>query len=150
MSVLVALVFWRPGLVSAAQYPMRLAQLEEKILEPGTSSAASNLNVSAECASIQPGESVATFHWTPVPDRERRQRVDVTKFRDGFERKAFETIAVLPAAQASVEWRGSEAGINYYWRVLTFTADGWGPSAVARFEAPTCPVDFEELGKPPQ
>ena len=34
-----------------------------------------------------------------------------------------------------------EPGVNYYWRVLTRTDGGWVPSAVARVEAPTCPVD---------
>lgn len=134
----------------AAEAPTQLAQAEQTILPEGDTPAAGDLEASGLCDPVRPGESVARFHWSPAPDREGRQRVDITAFRDGFERRNFETIAELPASQQSVEWRGAEAGINYYWRVLTLTQAGWRPSAVARFEAPTCPVDFERSDEAPQ
>lgn len=121
----------------------QLAQAEPKVLPEDASPAAGRLEVTARCDPLRPGESVALFSWSPVPGRENRQRLDVTAFRTGFADGDFETVAELPASQQSVEWRRAEAGINYYWRVLTLTDAGWVPSAVARFEAPTCPVDYE-------
>jgi len=134
----------------AAQYPIRIAQAEQNILLQGRFPTASDLEVTADCAPTQPGETVATFSWSSVPDRDSKQRVDITEFRNGFAGRDFETIAELPASQQTIEWHEAEAGINYYWRVLTLTPEGWMPSAVARFEAPTCPVDFERSDNAPQ
>lgn len=127
----------------AAAAAPQLAQAEQRVLPEGEAPAARQLEVTARCDPLRPGESVALFAWSPVPGPEHRQRLDLTAFRSGFPDGDFETIAELPASQQSVEWRGAEAGINYYWRVLTLSDDGWVPSAVARFEAPTCPVDYE-------
>lgn len=48
----------------------------------------------------------------------------------------------------SVELEGLEAGLNYYWRVLTLNEKGWVLGGIIRTEAPICPADIiEEANK---
>jgi hypothetical protein len=142
-------VFWSP-LEAQPRTGLQLTQAEQYILPQGSGPSAENLSVEARCDPVYPGEHLAIFRWSPGGERDSRQRVDLTSFRGGFETAQFETVALLPGSQPSVDWRGGEAGINYYWRVLTLTPNGWVPSATARYEAPTCPVDFEQPPNVPQ
>jgi hypothetical protein len=146
-----AVLIWASGLsLAAAQSAIQLAQAELPILPESSEPAAELLEVTADCDAMQPGGATVVFRWAAAPSRDTRQRIDVTKFRNGFESRDLESIAEVPTSQQSLEWRGMEAGVNYYWRVLTLTPDGWVTSAVGRFEAPTCPVDFEESGGAPE
>lgn len=80
--------------------------------------------------------------WSPAAAAEgRRQRVDVSKFRDGFEKGRFETSGVLAASRRDARLLAPEPGVNYYWRVLRDTGEGWVSSPVERFEVPICPWD---------
>ena len=51
---------------------------------------------------------------------------------------------VATAFAGEPEAKDADAGVNYYWRVLTRTADGWIVGATGRFEAPICPADDDE------
>jgi hypothetical protein len=86
---------------------------------------------------------VARFTWTVAHTAGTRQRIDITSFRDGFQKaERYETVVQLSGRASSAEWKGGDPGVNYYWRVLTLTPQGWVPSEIARYEAPICPVDF--------
>ncbi len=76
------------------------------------------------------------------------QRVEISKFRDGFSRGHFEATRRLPLATSAVAVDAPEPGVNYYWRVLTETPEGWAASPVGRFEVPVCPWDKEDLEEP--
>ena len=103
---------------------------------------ATDLQVSAECSKTEPGTRVARFTWKVAREPGKTQRVDITPFRDGFEKEGkYQTVAQLAAKDSSAEWKGGEPGVNYYWRVLALTGEGWVPSETGRYSAPICPVD---------
>lgn len=51
-------------------------------------------------------------------------------------------LAKQRGARASVVVEGLEPGLNYRWRVLTRTNDGWVPSETLVCAAPVCPADM--------
>ena len=126
----------------------QLAQVQEPILPPGETEFVRDLFAEARCSDTDLGKGVARFSWSVVKQIGDKYRVDATMFRDGFQRGEFETLGTFRADQRSLEWVGGSAGVNYYWRVLVQTPAGWLPSQVARFEAPTCPVDFLQEPQP--
>jgi len=79
----------------------------------------------------------------PSKNKIRRQRVETTAFRGGFDNKQSQIIATLKPTDTHVEWRGGNSGINYYWRVMSEYNKGWVASRNARYSVPICPVDFE-------
>jgi hypothetical protein len=136
-----------------------LAQVDEArdsdqrqpVLARGNAQAPQALRVSAECSDVKRGSGLAEFTWSTPSGEAQAQRVDVTMFRDGFQTNRFDTLGRIPAAQSRLVWDGGRAGVNYYWRVMILTPQGWVPSETARYEAPICPVDFVEPPKePPQ
>lgn len=127
----------------------QIAQNEDRILTDSNVPAARELSVRADCDRVNAGLPLAVFSWASPEEYDGRQRIQITPYRNGFATDLFEAIA-LEAKQTTVEWSGGEAGINYYWRVLTRTPDGWVASTIARYEVPTCPVDFERSEQPPQ
>jgi hypothetical protein len=44
----------------------------------------------------------------------------------------------------SIELEGLQAGLNYFWRVLTLEGKGWVPGGIIRCQGPVCPADIEE------
>ncbi len=116
---------------------------EQRVLATIGPSSATKLQVTAECSRTEPGTRVARFTWTVARTAGSKQRIDITPLRDGF-RKAqkYETAVRVSGRASSAEWKGGDPGVNYYWRVLTLTPQGWVPSEIARYEAPICPVDF--------
>ena len=52
---------------------------------------------------------------------------------------------IAPAKEKSdafeIQVEGLTGGVNYFWRVLSSTKDGWVPSTVVRCQALVCPVD---------
>jgi hypothetical protein len=116
---------------------------DEVILPLGTSGAASDLGADAACAGPKPFTRLSRLRWT-APGQPAAARVDFTAFRDGFAKRRFMSTRELPKDTAEIALADLEPGINYYWRVLIRSGGGWIPSQVARFEAPTCPVDFVE------
>jgi hypothetical protein len=122
----------------------------ERILEQGNPQAPASLRVVARCSDVNLGTGVAEFTWASAANDARAQRIDISMFRDGFQTERFETVARLPSAQNRVVWDDARPGINYYWRVLVLTSQGWVPSETARYEAPICPVDFVEPPRPPR
>lgn len=129
--------------------PLHLAQYEERISDDPSLPAASNLTVRSDCDQTDIGRPLAAFSWTPA-GRLGQQRVEITPFRNGFSLRRVEVIGEVAPDRATLQWRGGEAGINYYWRVLTRTPDGWVASRAARYEVPTCPVDYERSADTPR
>ena len=129
------------------QEALQKAQKDEPVLTGPCLPRAQDLEVRATCDRVEVGRPLAVFNWTLAQGVVCTQRVDVTPFRTGFKSRNFTTIGELKADQNTLEWCGGEAGINYYWRVLTRTPDGWSASEIGRYEVPTCPVDFEKPQK---
>jgi hypothetical protein len=126
---------------------VRLAQVDVLREEPESGARPINLSVEARCDPVEPGRREAHFEWTAPRGDEFRQVVEITMFRDGFEKGTYETIATLPAGQSSVSWTGGDPGISYLWRVRTvFPNDETTTSEAARFDPPVCPVDFQREG----
>jgi hypothetical protein len=94
-----------------------------------------------ECDPMKPGTGVVNMRWKAGAALQSDQRVDVTKFAEGFATGKFQATRALPPALISVAMEKPEPGVSYYWRVLTRTPAGWVPSGTYRFDAPTCPVD---------
>lgn len=123
---------------------LRLAQAGARVLEDYESRFITELSSTARCSREPLGQPVGTFSWKVVEAEGSRYRVDISMFRDGLSTDRFDTIGVVSPEQNSVEWRGSRAGVNYHWRVLVLTPDGWLPGPTARFIGPVCPVDFRD------
>lgn len=111
------------------------------VLAAGGPLAATQLQATATCRQGQPGQAFASLSWVPAAQRGSEQRVQVTIYRDGFERGSFRVGAVLSPDRASSEWEPLEGQAIHYWRVLTLHSEGWRPSESGSFEGPTCPVD---------
>lgn len=124
-------------------YEFRIAQNEERVITGPGLPPAKDLKVRADCDRVNAGLPLAVFSWTSPDEYKGTQRVEITPYRTGFASKNFQAIGELEDKQKTFEWSGGEAGGNYYWRVLTRTPDGWVASETARYEVPTCPVDFE-------
>ena len=103
--------------------------------------AASELSAEPDCVDGEPGRGVVRLAWRPASDEGAEQRVIATIFRDGFERPAFEASGTLAPGRGTFEWYRVHGQAIHFWKVLTRYAEGWVPSAVGRFEGPTCPVD---------
>lgn len=105
---------------------------------------ASRLTHETGCSETKLRTGEVFLAWTPASGG-LAQRVDVSKFRDGFETGAYETSGPLSGALDRAALEGPEPGIRYYWRVLTDTGGSWAASATERFEAPTCASDLTIL-----
>jgi hypothetical protein len=99
------------------------------------------LVVSAACSPRRPAYSDVTLGWKDRGAAAGVVRVDVTGFSDGFATGRYVTSGARPAARRSLTFADGEAGVYYYWRLLTRTSEGWRVRANGRFEAPTCPHD---------
>jgi hypothetical protein len=132
------------------QMPLHIAQNEERILDDPSLPPATDLTVRADCDRLNLGLPLAVFSWASTAGDRGEKRVEITPFRNGFSLRRAEVIGEVPPEQATLQWRGGEAGINYYWRVLTRTSDGWVASRIARYEVPTCPVDYERSTDTPR
>jgi hypothetical protein len=146
------------GAVSTAQEPRTPVQEfreprpvpreDLRVLAPGGPYAARQLVDQGWCSTDEPGLPVARLSWALPKQRGAFQRVDVTMFRDGFETGRFLTFSELKGDDNELLWRGLEPGINYSWRVLILTGDGWLPSATGRAQGPICPADRPEPREP--
>jgi hypothetical protein len=148
-SVLFALVPAARAQVDEARPPADRSTQPERVLEQGSTPAPHSLRVVGRCSDVNLGTGVAEFIWTMPLTEARAQRLDISMFRDGFQTERYETIARLPTAQNRLVWDEAQPGINYYWRVLVLTPQGWVPSETVRYEAPICPVDFVEPPRSP-
>jgi hypothetical protein len=149
-SALLALMPAARAQIDEARPPGDRNTQPERILEQGNTQAPGSLQVLARCSDMKLGTGVAEFTWASSATDVRAQRIDISMFRDGFQTERFETVARLPTAQNRLVWDDARPGINYYWRVLVLTPQGWIPSETARYEAPICPVDFVEPPRPPR
>ena len=113
----------------------------QPVLAAGGPQAATQLQATATCRQGQPGQAFASLSWVPAAQRGSEQRVQVTIFRDGFERGSFRAGPVLSPDRATSDWEPLEGQAIHYWRVLTLHSEGWRPSQIGSFEGPTCPVD---------
>ncbi len=132
------------------------------VLPPGATPAAGELAAAAACHPTKHRAALVALSWRPAgqdgatadgPDAPPAavpaadQRVELTKFRDGFGTGRLLATRRLATEVNAVAVDSPETGINYYWRVLTLTAQGWAPSATGRFEVPICPYDAPDLSR---
>jgi hypothetical protein len=99
------------------------------------------LRVSASCSHQRPTRSDIVLGWDLPGAAAAEIRVDVTGYSEGFATGRYVTSGARSAARRSLTFLDGEPGVNYYWRLLTRTAEGWTVRANGRFEAPTCPND---------
>lgn len=121
--------------------PVTPEEADVPLLSPDTPGAAGELGPAARCSETVRRSAEIELRWQPGAAAAGVQRVDVTRFRDGFALGRYEVSPLLAPGRDSVGLAGPEPGINYYWRVLTETPQGWAPSRVERFEVPVCPWD---------
>ena len=114
------------------------------ILSPGGAYAASSLVAKVRRSETHIGKAIAKLTWRAANALGSQQRIDITMYWDGFEKGNFQTIGPNPPDQSFVELDRLEPGINYYWRVLTLTPEGWVPSETARCAVPAYPIDRPE------
>ena len=117
------------------------AQAAVELLPAGSEPGASDLASTTGCHETTPRTAVIGMAWSGGPAIAVSQRVDISKFHEGFDTGRYETTGSLPGSTNTIAFVGAEPGIAYYWRVLDETPAGWVTSAVERFEAPTCPYD---------
>ncbi len=110
------------------------------LLPPALPGGAGDLRFSERCSETRRRTAVIALSWR-AGQGNGDQRVDITKFRDGFDLGRYQTSGRLPHGQTAAGVEAPEPGLRYYWRVLTETPAGWIPSAVERFEVPVCPWD---------
>jgi hypothetical protein len=115
------------------------AQPELSISAPAAPGSVSGLHSEAHCDPLRPGVGVVELAWRGALEGE--QRVDLSKFPEGFATGRYERSDPLAPTLEAAAVERLEPGVNYYWRVLRAKDGGWLASATARFEAPTCPVD---------
>ena len=139
--------------------PLPAAERQVAVLPPGSAPAASELAAAAQCHPAKRRASLVSLRWQPSAagqDGEASeqggapslaQRVELTKFRDGFSTGRLEATRRLESAIEAVAVDSPETGINYYWRVLTLNEQGWVASAVGRFEVPICPWDLPDVSR---
>ncbi len=139
--------------------PLPAAERQVAVLPPGSASAASELAAAARCHPEKRRASLVGLRWQPTATGRSgdaseegdlpslAQRVELTKFRDGFNTGRLEATRRLGTAIDAVAVDSPETGINYYWRVLTLNEQGWAPSAVGRFEVPICPWDPPDVSR---
>lgn len=125
--------------------PVTTEEAAIRLLAPETASAARELAPTARCSESVRRSAEVELRWQSVGATAGAQRVDVTKFRDGFDLARYDVSPPLAPGRDSVALAGPEPGIHYYWRVLTETPRGWAPSRVERFEVPVCPWDPPRL-----
>jgi hypothetical protein len=95
-----------------------------------------------ECSRTELRKGIAKLRWTVARHPGSAQRVEVTIYRDGFERGRFESSEPLPPDQSSLAWERLDPGIIHYARVLTRHGEEWVPSTTVSFQGPTCVADF--------
>ena len=129
-------------------FPLPPEEAATAVLPPGSVAAATELSASSRCHPTKRRAAIVALRWRPAAGEDGAspgpQRVELTKFRDGFRTGRLEATRRLAAEVGAVAVDSPEAGIAYYWRVLTLAPQGWAPSAVERFEVPTCPWDGPE------
>lgn len=132
---------------SATEFrPATPEEAQVRSIAPGERSAPSALAYAARCDENTPRASIISLRWTATPGEDVvGQRVDISKFPEGFDTGRFDTTGTLGAAFSTAAVAGPEPGIMYYWRVWTMTADGAITSRVERFDVPTCPADSMDL-----
>lgn len=97
----------------------------------------------ARCSDTVARSAQVTLEWTPHPLAGAiAQRIQLTKFRRGFERGDFEESQELGLGVSQLAIHSPEPGIVYRWRVAVgLQGGGVALSDVSRFEVPICPGD---------
>ena len=132
----------------AAALPVDLQRAAEPILgapqsyEKGVQTPDAQLAVDARCSRARVRKSDVTLQWTVTRAGTTALRVDLTDLSDGFATGKYVT-AELAADETRFEFADASPGINYYWRVLTKSNEGWTFVGSGRFDAPICPKDEE-------
>ncbi len=115
---------------------------EEVVERAGGPGAATGLRADPGCSQTDLRQPIATLSWSVAQMPGTAQRVDVTTSPEGFEEGQFQSSERLLADMSRIVWEDLDAGIIYYWRVLTLQQGGWVASRTASFQAPICVADF--------
>jgi hypothetical protein len=83
-----------------------------------------------------------TLRWDVKRTEVTANRIDITEFRDGFDKGRYLTSGDRPIDEREIVFTDARPGLYYYWRVLTRTSEGWVVSGTGRFDAPVCPADM--------
>ncbi len=126
--------------------PATPEEAQVRSIAPGERAVPSALAYQARCDEKPMRTATVSLNWTATSgEGVVGQRVDISKFPEGFATGRFETTGAIDAAQSTAAVAGPEPGLSYYWRVWTMTADGGITSRVERFDVPTCPADSTGL-----
>ncbi len=106
-----------------------------------SSDSTTEIFASGSCSRTRPGEINVALSWQFTTPQTGDRRVDISKFRAGFASDRFLTSGARALPNGGLLLDAPEPGINYYWRLLTRTADGWRVRGAGRIEVPVCPVD---------
>jgi len=121
--------------------PVTPAQRDVPVSAARAQAAASDLSFEAGCSPTVPGLGLVALSWRPGAAAGGEQRVDLSKFPEGFASGRYEVSAALEPGVSAGTLERLEPGVNYYWRVLRRKGAVWVASETGRVEAPTCPVD---------
>jgi len=114
----------------------------EVFLPVGGVGAATKLEAEVHCDEVDPRRGMVRLSWTPAATGGGEQRIDVTIYRRGLERGAFESSSLLSADKNSLVWDRIKGQAIHHWRVLTQHTEGWAPSDTGVFEGPPCIAGF--------
>jgi len=138
----------------AAALPVDVKTSAEPVLaqpvsyEKGVLTPDAQLTVDARCSRTRVRAADVTLQWTVTRAGTTALRVDLTDLSDGFATGKYVTSGVLEAGETKFEFADALPGINYYWRVLAKTAQGWTFVGSGRFDGPICPKDEDEEVEP--
>jgi hypothetical protein len=108
----------------------------------GDSKTATALSAEVSCDRGDHSKGIASLSWTVASVAGSQQKVEVTIFRDGFQRNEFESSEILPPGQTSLVWDRLRGQAIHFARVLTKHKEEWVPSKLTSFEGPTCVMDL--------
>jgi len=150
---LVAAVSLVPSLARAAELPTVAFTPPDEValaipitVEPAsyarpTQDSDVELTATRRCSRTRLGGRDVIMAWKLSQAQSEVQRVDVTKFPNGFQSGDYLTSGERPAADRGLMFEEPEPGIFYYWRLMTKTPGGWVVRGTGRAQAPICPVD---------
>ncbi len=100
------------------------------------SSSGVELDVRAVCSKSRSRRADVSLSWEDGVAGE--VRVDITGYNDGFSTGRYLTSGPRSSRARGLYFLDGEAGVNYYWRLLTRASNGWVVRANGRVSVPIC------------